>query len=113
MEKYVVEEEKRQDNNNQHSNLTHVELKRDTQIEYILKVMEDDDALDVETLKFFEQFVSINPDHPSREKIKTLFDKFNDPKLKMTNRLKNGILASLKEEYLKEVDIINSKLRYS
>jgi hypothetical protein len=76
--------------------------------------MEEDEELDIETLEFFEEFVKMTENEIIKEKIEKILIIVNTSKENQTttlsNKLKNEILKNLKEEYLLELNTLNSNL---
>lgn len=74
--------------------------------------IEEDEVLDLETLEFFEEFIKTSENEIVKEKIERILSLFNSAKdnsnITLTNKIKNEILRNLKEEYLAELNALNS-----
>jgi hypothetical protein len=73
---------------------------------------ENDEDFDLETFKFFQEYIKTHQNHPVREKVERMFVLLNaDSKGSyLTNKVKNEILRNLKNEYLAELEKIQGNV---
>jgi hypothetical protein len=112
LENFVLEEKK---NDNFDTLNQHIEIKNEMQLELIEKPVleEEDEEFDLQTLNFFLDFIKNNENHNSKEKVESILEifnsnKLNNTKINLTNKIKNEILRNLKNEFLHELDELNS-----
>lgn len=77
-------------------------------------VKEEDETLNVSDLIILKEFIQNNPDNPLKESVSQFLEfintnKFNNKAMIISNKYKNEMIKELKEEYLKQVDIIKKK----
>jgi hypothetical protein len=70
--------------------------------------IEEDEELDLETFKFFEDFLKTHQNHRVKDKIERMFIllRVDNDISELTNKIKNEILQNLKSEYLTELEKI-------
>ncbi len=110
IEKVVVEEETKGDASN---GFQIVDIKKE-QLQFTHNsIIEQDEEFDHEGFNFFTHFLANSQDGPVKDKIHKLLDLIkgaSSSKHKLTNKKKNEILRSLKNEFLNNLDELNSKL---
>jgi hypothetical protein len=83
------------------------------EVEHEVKpVQELDEDLDIETFRFFEDYIKTYQNHPVKEKVERMFAllKTDTKGSHLTNKVKNEILRNLKNEYLAELEKIIGKV---
>jgi hypothetical protein len=92
---------------NEGKDFSNIPMVIQNEVEHEIKPKVDiDEDLDIDTFKFFEDFINTHQDHPVREKIERIMIllKVDNDISELTNKLKNEILRNLKNEYISQLE---------